>query len=326
MKRRLLDFLSKYKNYIFLFLVVLLAVKVIVPQLDGLKDSLSALKDADKAWILAGIVVYFSGVPTLAYQIMMLAFKPLGFWMTCKVEMAGQFVNKLLPSFVGVFTLNMYYLIKKDHSINQATTVMTANALASGVAYSILIILAVVFSSVPTQNLQGQIDFPTNLIFLLVILFGGAGYFARRSVSLRKRLSKQWTEVKANLHAYKSKPLSLVIAVICNGLGSSANIFAMYASAQAIGADISFATALVAYTFCNVAVTLIPTPGGLGAAEAGIYAGLVFAGVDGPDAITITLLYRLITYWLPILPGYYFFWGLRKNLLSQFSFKKRYAT
>lgn len=326
MKHSLLTFLSKYKNYIFLILVVLLAVKVIVPQLDGLKDSLQALKSADKTWILAGVVVYFSGVPTLAYQIMMLAFKPLQFWMTCKVEMAGQFVSKLLPSFVGVFTLNMYYLTKKDHSINQATTVMTANALASGVAYSFLILMALIFSSVPTQNLQGQIDFPTNLIILIVILLAGGAYIARRSVSLRAKLRKQWQEVKANLHAYRGKPLSLLIAVICNGLGSSANIFAMYASAQAIGVDISFATALVAYTFCNIAVTLVPTPGGLGAAEAGIYAGLVFAGVDGPDAITITLLYRLITYWLPIIPGYYFFWGLRKNLLSQFSFKKRYAT
>ncbi len=326
MLQKLFEFLKKYKNYIFLALLIVLSIKVIVPQLGDLKDSLKALKDADLSWILAGIIIYFSGIPILAYQIMQLAFKPLGFWMTTRVEMAGQFVNKLLPSFVGVLTINMYYLIKKGHSVNQATTVMTANALASGVAYSCLIALALIFSSVPTHNLQGQISFPTNLFLLLIILFAGAGYFAKRSVNLRTKIKQQWAEVKSNLHAYRNKPLALLIAVVCNGLGSAANIFAMYASAQAIGIDISFATALVAYTFCNIAVTLVPTPGGLGAAEAGIYAGLVFAGVDGPDAITVTLLYRLITYWLPILPGYYFFWGLRKNLLSQFSFKKRYAT
>jgi glycosyltransferase 2 family protein len=286
-------FIKGNKNYIFLTLLVLLAIKVFIPQLDDLKESLLALKDADMAWVLAGIAVYFSGIPALAYQIVHLALKPLRFVMTCKVEMAGQFVNKLLPSFVGVFTLNMYYLTKKGHSLNQATTVMTANALASGVAYSCLIILALVFSSVPNQNLVESIEIPTNLIFLIGILLAGACYVVYRSAGMRSKMKSQYQDVKANLRVYRKRPLSMLIAVVCNGLGSAANIFALYASAQAVGVDISFATALLAYTFCNIAVTLVPTPGGLGAAEAGIYAGLVLAGVEGTDAILVTLLYRL---------------------------------
>ena len=319
-------FLSRYKSYIFLVLIILLALKVIIPQLDGLADSLRSLKGASPYWILAGIVVYFAGITTLAIQIIALAFKPLSYGLTYRVEMAGQFVSKLLPSFVGVLSLNVYYLIKKSHTATQAATVMTANALTSGISYAILIILAFTQSTITTNDFSGSVSIPANLLIFLAIALLAASYFLYRSINIRSKIKKMWLDIKSNIKAYKQKPLSLLISVVCNGLGSSANIFAIYASAHAIGVDLSFAQALIGYTFGNIAMSLVPTPGGLGAAEAGIYSGLVFAGVSGPDAITITLLYRLISYWLPIIPGYFFFWGLRKNVLADFSFKKRYGT
>ncbi len=46
---------------------------------------------------------------------------------------------------------------------------------------------------------------------------------------------------------------------------------------------------------------IIPlTPGGLGFVEAGLTAVLVLAGVPAAVAISATLLYRLVSFWLPI--------------------------
>jgi uncharacterized protein (TIRG00374 family) len=324
MAKRISVFFGKYKSYIFLALIGLLALKVIVPQLDEFVDSLRSLKSANLYWIAAGTIIYFAGIITLAIQVVALAFKPLAFGLSYKVEMAGQFVSKLLPSFVGILSLNIYYLIKKSHTASQAATVMTANAMTSAVAYAILIIIGLTQSTVSFDNLNSSVQIPPNLILLMFVIVAGLAYFLYRSIDLRQKIRKMWRDVKANIRAYKQKPLSLVVSVVCNGLGSSANIFAIFASAHAIGVELSFAQALIAYTFGNVAMSLIPTPGGLGAAEAGIYSGLVFTGINGADAMTITLLYRLISYWLPIIPGYIFFWGLRKNVLEDFSFSKRY--
>ncbi len=47
-----------------------------------------------------------------------------------------------------------------------------------------------------------------------------------------------------------------------------------------------------------------PTPGGLGAVEAALAAGLTAAGLDAGTAVSAVLLYRLITFWLPTVPGY----------------------
>jgi uncharacterized membrane protein YbhN (UPF0104 family) len=47
-----------------------------------------------------------------------------------------------------------------------------------------------------------------------------------------------------------------------------------------------------------------PTPGGLGAIEAALVAGLTGIGVPPGPAVSAVLTYRLATYWLPVLPGW----------------------
>jgi hypothetical protein len=43
---------------------------------------------------------------------------------------------------------------------------------------------------------------------------------------------------------------------------------------------------------------------GFGALEAAVIAGLVAAGMDHTIAVPAVVLYRLATFWLPILPGW----------------------
>jgi glycosyltransferase 2 family protein len=47
-----------------------------------------------------------------------------------------------------------------------------------------------------------------------------------------------------------------------------------------------------------------PTPGGIGALEAAVIAGLVAAGMPNDIAVPAVFLFRLGTFWFPILPGY----------------------
>ena len=59
-----------------------------------------------------------------------------------------------------------------------------------------------------------------------------------------------------------------------------------------------------------------PTPGGLGAVEAALAAGLTAAGLPGGIAVSSVLLFRLITFWIPTIPGYAAFnWLTKKGYL-----------
>lgn len=322
----ILEFTKKYKSYIFLALIVLLALKVFIPQLDQLVNSIAELKNADQAWVVAGLLVFFLGIPIVTVQFMALAIKKIHFGLTFRVQMAGLFVSKLLPSSLGTITLNMYYLMQKKHSLAQATTVMTMNGITSGIAYGFLMLVAFASSDFTLTTIFSDLDIPKKAIAIVITLLAVALFLLFRVESIRGKISGAWQPLVQNLASFKKRPKAVIIGILTNGLGSFTSLFALYASAHALGVDISLASAMLAYTFGNIAAGLVPTPGGLGAAEAGIYAGLVVAGVDEASAISITMLYRLISYWIPILPGYYFFWDLRKSVLSRFSLNKNYNT
>jgi len=78
---------------------------------------------------------------------------------------------------------------------------------------------------------------------------------------------------------------------------------ALVASVGAVGAHARPSLILIAY-FSATLLALIPlTPGGLGFVEAGLAGLLTVAGVDGAHAVLATLIYRLASYWIPLLAG-----------------------
>jgi uncharacterized protein (TIRG00374 family) len=78
----------------------------------------------------------------------------------------------------------------------------------------------------------------------------------------------------------------------------------MIASLNAFGADLPVATAAAVYLAGAAVASAAPTPGGVGATEAALIAGYTAAGVDASVAFAAVMLFRLITFWLPILPGW----------------------
>jgi uncharacterized protein (TIRG00374 family) len=72
---------------------------------------------------------------------------------------------------------------------------------------------------------------------------------------------------------------------------------------RAVGADPRPSLVLLAYTSAELLALIPLTPGGLGFVEAGLVGTLTLAGVPGPDALAATLLYRVVSYWLPLPAG-----------------------
>lgn len=68
----------------------------------------------------------------------------------------------------------------------------------------------------------------------------------------------------------------------------------------AFGADARWSLVLLAYASAMLLGMIPLTPGGLGFVEAGLTSVLVLAGVPAAVAISATLLYRLVSFWLPI--------------------------
>lgn len=82
-----------------------------------------------------------------------------------------------------------------------------------------------------------------------------------------------------------------------------AYLAAMVASLQAFGSTASVAVIGLLFLTGSVMANAAPTPGGLGAAEAALIAALSTAE-QAQIVIPAVFLYRLVTFWLPILPGW----------------------
>ncbi len=81
-----------------------------------------------------------------------------------------------------------------------------------------------------------------------------------------------------------------------------ANLVALRNSLE-VFADAPVATVGVILFAASVAATVVPTPGHVVATEVLLVAGLTAAGIGLPEAVAAVLLYRLFTFWLPIVLG-----------------------
>lgn len=89
----------------------------------------------------------------------------------------------------------------------------------------------------------------------------------------------------------------------CNALIFLADAGTLLACLHALGQDASFGTAFIAVIMASIVVTLGPIPLGLGTFEASSTATLRLLGVPVEIAFAATMLFRLLTLWLPLLPG-----------------------
>jgi uncharacterized protein (TIRG00374 family) len=108
----------------------------------------------------------------------------------------------------------------------------------------------------------------------------------RERNSVREVLGERWREA--------------LLATACR-LGF--DFLALFAALAAVGGLPRPSLVLLAYTAASLLAMIPITPGGLGLVEAGLTGALALAGVNPAQAVLATLLYRLASYWLPILAG-----------------------
>jgi uncharacterized membrane protein YbhN (UPF0104 family) len=75
------------------------------------------------------------------------------------------------------------------------------------------------------------------------------------------------------------------------------------AVSRAVHMAVPVSAVVVAYLFASTAAGWLPTPAGLGSLDAALGLTLVTAGASGVTATSAVLGYRLVTTWLPLIPG-----------------------
>ena len=303
-----------WRNIISVVVLVLFLVLIIKNWSDFVK-SFQAIKSADPAWLAVAVVGMVLTYVAAAGGYIVVSIKKLSAWFTFLAQVAAAFANKLLPSGVGGLGLNVAYLHKNKYTPTEATTVTAVNSLAAFVSFSLLFIIALLSGGLQNSTIKMP-NIPIWAVALVLVIAIIAIVTVIKNKKIRKKISELTQQVVDTVMAYKSQPLRLLGAVVMATLVTTAYLLALYASARSLGVNIAISEVFFVYVLGALATAAVPTPGGLGAAEAALYAGFVSYGVEPSVALSVVLAYRFITYWVPILPGYLSFQYLqRKKLL-----------
>jgi uncharacterized protein (TIRG00374 family) len=94
-----------------------------------------------------------------------------------------------------------------------------------------------------------------------------------------------------------SHPGRLALGIAGNLVMTLGYVLAFAASLAAFGYSLSLVDLALVNLVGNALGALVPTPGGLGGVEGALTAGLTTAGIPASIAFSVTILFRLVTYW-----------------------------
>ncbi len=260
----------------------------------------SVLRAANWQWGIAALALSASTYVGATIALSGFVAERLSFFRTLLAQVAGSFVTLVTPAAVGGAALNIRYLQRRKIP---AAVAAASVGVAQVVAFVLHILLIVIFASIAGTSASEPIQPPPwawyVLAGLVVVALGVFAVPAARRV-LRARVSPMAGQVLPRLLEVAQHPRKLVRGIGGSLLLSLSYILCLAACVAAFGRSVPIASIAVVYLTGSAIGSILPTPGGLGGVEAALTAGLTAAGLPGAVAVSAVLLFRLLTFWLPV--------------------------
>jgi glycosyltransferase 2 family protein len=279
----------------------------LLPQLADVGSSWHALQSAH--WIWLPVVIAFSALTYLASAVALLGSvrTRLPFWPTVLTQGASSFINRVSPANVGGMALNVRYLQKCGVEPSAGVTAVGVNALAGAIVHAILLIIFFTWAGRAVGH-AFKLPSSSKLLVILAVVAAVAGLVMITRQGRRFAARKLLPSLKSSLVSLGQvarSPVRLALLFGGSALVTLAYIAGLVASVKAFGVTASIAQIGAVYLVSSLIAAASPTPGGIGAIEAALAAGLTGIGIPNGPAVSAVLLYRLATYWLPVPPGWY---------------------
>ncbi|GAA4502005.1 hypothetical protein GCM10023191_052910 [Actinoallomurus oryzae] len=280
----------------------------------GNVDVSGLVSNADWRWFGVGLAA--SALSYLAAAFMLLGFVPerLRLWRTVLVQLAASFVKLVAPAAVGGIAVNTRYLQKSGVPAGQAAASVGASQL-TGMGCHVLLIL--LFGYVTGSGGTGP-SLPPSRTIIIALLAAAVLAVVVFSIGPLRRLVTSRTRslfagVVPRLLDVLQSPKKIATGIGGTLLLTVAFVVCLDASIRAFGGSMGFTTVAVVFLTGNALGSAAPTPGGLGAVEGALSLGLTLAGLPAGTATSAVLMFRLLTFWLPVLPGWAAFTHLQRS-------------
>lgn len=269
-------------------------------------DIIDAFREAEWWWCVAVLALSAATYPSGALSLIGAVPRQLPFVLTTTVMLGQSFLNRFTPANAGGMALRVRYVQVQGVDLTGSAAAVGLTSAASGVMQVVLLVLFFVWAG---QTDELSFDAPKfNIVALAIGVAGVAALviwftpWGRRVLkpllyTTVDRVWKQVTEIARN-------PVKMLLLFGGAAASKLVTILAFWASMRAFGVEESIPRTAVLYLVATTIASAVPTPGGVGAVEAALIAGLTGIGVDPGVAFSIVIIFRVGTYWLPVPFGY----------------------
>ncbi|HWT89971.1 MAG TPA: lysylphosphatidylglycerol synthase transmembrane domain-containing protein [Solirubrobacterales bacterium] len=318
-------------------LLLLGGIYFLFPKLVGLGDSLSRLRQAEAIWIAVAV-----GFNVLAYATYIALFKAvvggdvlrLRWSETYEINLAGVAATRLFSAGgAGGIALTYWALRKAGLPRRDSARRMIAFVSLQYAFYPLAIIVFGILLRTGVLNGKSSVELtiiPAAIAGLLLIV---GILITLIPPDLERRLthfahsdrSRQWVRTAAKVPATLGEGFRFAFSLFTHpskgGLAVvgaagywAANIGILWASFHAFGVHVPLGVVVQGF-FLGMVANLFPfAPAGVGAVDAGMIGAFVLFGIPEETVFPAILVFRLVSFWMPIPPGIFAFFQLRHTV------------
>jgi glycosyltransferase 2 family protein len=294
------------------------AFYVLLPQLGNFGDTVDAASNANWWWLAPMIVGSAATIVFAALAFVASVPEPIPYLPALRMQVASTFLSRIAPANTGTLAVGVRFLQRAGLDPGRAAAAVGLCALAGFAVHLSLMGAFLLWVGTGSSGVGFSLPDANTLFIVIAVVLTVAGLVIGLVPAVRRRvlppLVEQARNALSSLADVLTDPLR-VVGLIGGSLGvTSSFILTLAASVAAFGGDgVSFPEIGAAYLVAAALGSAAPTPGGLGAVEAALVGTLTGYGMPTSQAVPAVLTFRLVTYWLPMLPGWITFQHMQRR-------------
>jgi len=262
----------------------------------NIEEVTSAVTRANPVWI---VVAFGMGLLTYVGSAMgLVAFSPerLGVWRTILVQVAASVISLVAPAGIGPAALNLRFLNKARISTPMAVATVGLVQLSQFIT-TVLLLVAVALVTGSAGSLSAPSGSVILAVALVLVVIGVVLLVPTVRAWVWEKVAPTMQQVWPRVVWIVSNPRRLATGIVGNLVMTAGYVAAFGACLAAFGYQLPLTNLAITYLASNSIGAVVPSPGGIGPVEAALTAGLTLAGIPAAAAVSVAILFRVLTFW-----------------------------
>jgi len=299
-------FFRRYGTFIWLIIMVALAIWVVTRQRDDLAETWDLTINANPWWIVA--ILFLEALCfVLISAVYGLVLRELGYklslWLMISLHLQRAVINGLTP-LGGASSVVVFVHRLRQKGVPPADSLLaTFIKSVSGHVAFLMILVPALFLERPTTLMLVSTAFVVTLVVGMLTFLALVMQRRRIPRQVTSRIPRKGLRAIAQLRRHRIGPRALAWPMLLLIFFKFSGVLTLWFSLRAVGWDGGFVVPLTAYVIGVILVVMAPLFQGLGIVDVGIAVALERLGVPAPIAISSTLISRVLGLWLPLAIG-----------------------